>query len=155
MTEFKTDHVAEFVGKSWTYLGTEEEIAEEMQRKRLPKRVCELAQARKKLEAAQDVVKFRQAHLEQTTEWQWLQDAKSQVAEVKGEVATLEQNVRDMGLVLFNVDGNKQPHPAVDIKEFKVVEYDETKAIDWAANAMQRYGVLPEDNQAVRSIRRV
>ena len=58
--------------------------------------------------------------------------AKVQLGEAKLGVQDAEGTVRTAALDLYAQDSNKKPHPKVQIKVYRVYQYDESKALLFA-----------------------
>lgn len=58
---------------------------------------------------------------------------RKRVSDLNSAVGATEKRVRAIAETAFRADGNRHPHPAVEIKMTKVVTVpDATKALDWA-----------------------
>ena len=95
--------------------------------------VRQLAEARR----AQALSKQRLAELEKALKESqdyklysgFLSDANYQAKE-------LDHDVRQIAVELFEQNGDKKPHPAVDIKEMTSMDYDDALAIAWCTHRL-------------------
>ena len=93
--------------------------------------VPELAQARAVVENFQDIVDYHQAMVEASPAWLDLQRAKAKLEQAKTEAATLRAIAEADALECFLLDGNKNPHPAVQVKEMTALGYTYAEAIEY------------------------
>lgn len=79
-----------------------------------------------------------------------LQEAK----EASELMAVIEKNVRSTAEIVYSETGDKKPLPGVEIKIFKILEYDAAAALEWALE--HKLAVIPEslDRKAFESIAR-
>ena len=94
-----------------------------------------LARARRLLKDEQDNLAEIEAEIEATF-GRRLEIAKTQLSTAKDDVQSAEGVVRTAALDLYVQDGDKKPHPAIQIKVYKVYRYDETDALDFAREHM-------------------
>ena len=97
--------------------------------------ISELSRCRYQLQAEQD-------------EWDRLQDdikrqfgkrmevLAGQLAKARDAVSTVEDTVRTTAVEQYRQDGNKHPHPAVTVKVFSVLEYNQDAALKFAVESM-------------------
>jgi hypothetical protein len=97
----------------------------------LQARVENLAQARRALKDEQDNLSGLEAEIEAVF-GKRLELAKAQLDTAKVDVQDAEGVVRAEALALYGQDGNKRPHPKVQIKVYRVYRYDEAEALNFA-----------------------
>lgn len=59
----------------------------------------------------------------------YLSDANKQASE-------LDQDVRKIAVELFKQNGDKKPHPAIEIKDMTSMDYDDTLALAWCKHRL-------------------
>lgn len=55
--------------------------------------------------------------------------------EAKEAIDRIEGDLRQDATDGWHLSGEKNPHPAISVKEFMVLEYDEGEAIDWCMSS--------------------
>ncbi len=90
-----------------------------------------LAAARRVLKDEQDNLRAVEADIEFAF-GKRLELARAQLGVAKADVQNAEGVVRAAALTLYAQDGNKKPHPKVQIKVYRVYQYDEIEALDFA-----------------------
>lgn len=96
--------------------------------------VSTLAQERVLLEDAKSRQRAMKEVLEESQEWATASMDRER-AEARFEDARFE--LQDLACRVYGLTGDKKVHPAVGIREKKVVEYDEVDVFEWAkANAL-------------------
>lgn len=63
---------------------------------------------------------------------QKLARARDLLAATKLDRAEAEDNLRNIALAQYETDGDKQPHPAIGIAIYTILDYDEGQALDYA-----------------------
>ena len=72
--------------------------------------------------------------LEQSEEWQLVEQCKAYLAGVKEDLQETDDTIRVMAVEKYHEDGNKHPHEKVSIAINKVFSYSVDRAIQWAIN---------------------
>ena len=94
-----------------------------------------LAKARRTLKDEQDNLSTLEAEIAAAF-GKRLVLVRVQLGEAKLGVQDAEGVVRTAALDLYAQDGNKKPHPKVQIKVYRVYQYDEIEALDFAREHM-------------------
>ena len=90
--------------------------------------ITRLAKARKYLEEAKADKETLWLAFQDTDDWK---EAEENLRYAKETVQLLEAQAKEEALLQYNQDGNKEPHPAVKIKTFTVLDYDDQQAVAW------------------------
>lgn len=61
-----------------------------------------------------------------------LKSAEERIAYLKKKIDEFDQWIREKAISLYGETGERELHPAVVIKIYKGILYDETKALEWA-----------------------
>lgn len=94
-------------------------------------KIEQLAKARRLLKDEQDNLSTIEAEIAAAF-GKRLAMVKVQLGEAKLAAQDAEGVVRAEALDLYAQDGNKRPHPKVQIKVYRVYQYDEVEALDFA-----------------------
>ena len=70
--------------------------------------------------------------LHATPEWAAADQALQDIRQAKVEQANVETEVRERALGIYEETGDKAPHPAVTIKMYTVLDYEDADAFDYA-----------------------
>ena len=73
-----------------------------------------------------------QAELETSGVWKYLEQQRQYLKTAEADVADAEVEVREQAMAVFAETGSKEPHPAVKIKMYAVLEYNDEDTIDYA-----------------------
>ena len=86
---------------------------------------------RMKVQYRKELLTGVEERLHETTEWLTLQDAIDMIRETQGELEEAEA-VAKIAIEIHNEDTDEKKGFGWQVKEFKTIEYDEVKALDWA-----------------------
>lgn len=75
-----------------------------------------------------ETAKFR---LAETDEGRFLANLEISLSVIRTAATDMEDAIRAEALAVYAADGNKRPHAAISIKEFKVMEYDPKVAVTY------------------------
>lgn len=92
----------------------------------------ELAQERKAMRTAQEIIAEREAALAETPEGKQLTEYRAILAGIKARCDAADAKVRELALAAFAENGSKQPSKWVTIRVNKRLRYDRTEASEWA-----------------------
>lgn len=98
---------------------------------KLHKAITILADARVVLAQRETAKGAAEARLEETLAWSDYTNAKAQAEEARATAQAAYEAVCGFALDAFDGE-NKHPHPAVTIKEYTTLDYDEGKAMEHA-----------------------
>ena len=73
-----------------------------------------------------------QAELETSGVWKYLEQQRGYLKTAQADVADAEVEVRRQALAVYLETGDKAPHPAVKVKIYTVLYYNDGEALDYA-----------------------
>jgi len=94
--------------------------------------IARLAYTRKVEAENRAEVAAAQAELETSGAWIYLEQQRGYLGTARADVADAEAEARKQAMIVFAETGSKEPHPAVKIKMYAILEYNDKDAIDYA-----------------------
>ena len=102
----------------------------------MDKLIRDLAIARRTVQRFKDDIAAVEAEIE-AQYGERLGHLKDSLRLSQDDVLEYEQRVRDAALESYQADGNKHPHPAITVKVFTYLLYDEGVALDYCIQHLQ------------------
>jgi hypothetical protein len=94
--------------------------------------VAHLAYRRRVVAEREALLIEEEAKLHASLLWQMVGARQRSLNQAKDKQADAETEVRKEALAAYEETGDKKPHPAVPIKMYTVLEYEEANALDYA-----------------------
>jgi len=73
-----------------------------------------------------------EAELRATGTWRYLEQQRECLKVAQADVADATADVRKQALAIYDETGSKSPHPAVKVKMYTVLDYDDGEAVKYA-----------------------
>lgn len=94
--------------------------------------VGRLAHLRHSIAEQENMIAGAEAALRTTAQWAEVERRSTRLQETKKESTEAEAEVRKQALGVYEETGDKAPHPAVTIKMYTVLDYQEINALSYA-----------------------
>ena len=98
----------------------------------LAAQVKELANARRDTAQAKVLISIIEDRIAATDEGKALQTIRDRLGELAALETEAEKATRDAAIVAYDSTAEKKPHPAITIKSYTVLDYDDAVAFDYA-----------------------
>ena len=100
--------------------------------------VAHLAHIRQVVAEREDTVAGMETALHASPLWERLEEGRLNLRQARLTQTDAETEVRKQALGIYEETGDKHPHPAVPIKMYTVLDYDDGEALDYAREHLSK-----------------
>lgn len=94
--------------------------------------IARLARLRHCIAEEENMLAGAEAALRTTAQWAAVDHRRGQLQSMRADQAKAEAEIRRQALTAYRETGDKAPHPAIKIKDFTVLDYNDGEALDYA-----------------------